>query len=224
MPPPQTLLNNNIYQEKMVKMKPNIRNIEIINTSLTSHIDLFSNIPEYLFEKISDAGDACLKALSDGRKILLCGNGGSAADAQHIAAELTGRFVLDRKPLAGISLTTDSSALTCISNDYSFNDVFSRQVMAIGSPGDVLIGISTSGNSENVVRAIGAAKDNGLFTIALLGNDGGKIKEFVDIDITVNSTVTARIQEFHIFIGHTICQIIDANICQKQLISQSHII
>lgn len=191
-------------------------NLEIIQNSLTSHLDLFQKTQKHIISAISDAGDSCVNALLGGKKILLCGNGGSAADAQHIAAELTGRFMLDRMPLAGIALTTDSSALTCISNDYSFDDVFSRQVMAIGSPGDILIGISTSGSSKNVVNAITAANKIGLFTIGLLGNNGGRLKDIVNIPIVVNSASTARIQEFHIFVGHTICQIIDTNLDNNQ--------
>jgi D-sedoheptulose 7-phosphate isomerase len=138
-------------------------------------------------------------------KVLLCGNGGSAADCQHMAAEFTGRFILDRRPLPAIALTTDTSALTCIGNDYSFDEIFSRQVDAIGSPGDCLIAISTSGNSTNIIRAVEVAKKNGIFTIGLLGRDGGDLKSLCDESIVVDSVVTARIQEAHILIGHTIC-------------------
>jgi len=136
---------------------------------------------------------------------MLCGNGGSAADSQHLAAEFTGRFILDRKPLAALALSTDSSALTCIGNDYSFEEVFSRQVFGLGQNGDCLIGISTSGNSKNVIRAVQSANELGMHTIGLLGRDGGELASLCEISIIVPSKVTARIQEAHILIGHTIC-------------------
>jgi D-sedoheptulose 7-phosphate isomerase len=136
---------------------------------------------------------------------MLCGNGGSAADSQHIAAEMTGRFIKDRKPLPAIALTTDTSALTCIANDYSFEDVFSRQVSALGQPGDILIAISTSGNSGNVIKAMWVAKELGIIIIALTGCDGGKMTSLADLSVVVPSHTTARIQEAHIFIGHLLC-------------------
>jgi D-sedoheptulose 7-phosphate isomerase len=136
---------------------------------------------------------------------MLCGNGGSAADSQHIAAEFTGRFIKDRRPLAAMALSTDSSALTCIGNDYSFDDVFSRQVLGLGREGDCLLGISTSGNSGNVIRAVEAAHTLGMRTIGLLGRDGGRLGSLCTLSIIVPSAVTARIQEAHILIGHTLC-------------------
>ena len=136
---------------------------------------------------------------------MLCGNGGSAADSQHLAAEFTGRFSKDRPPIAAVALSTDTSALTCIGNDYSFNDIFARQVLALGKAGDCLIAISTSGNSGNVLAAVAAAKSLGISTIGLLGRDGGKLKAQCDISIVVPSQVTARIQEAHILIGHSLC-------------------
>ena len=136
---------------------------------------------------------------------MLCGNGGSAADSQHLAAEFTGRFIKDRPPIAAIALSTDTSALTCIANDYSFEAIFARQVQAIGKPGDCLIAISTSGNSGNVLAAVAAAKALGITCIGLLGRDGGKLKAECDIAIVVPSQVTARIQEAHILIGHSLC-------------------
>ena len=136
---------------------------------------------------------------------MLCGNGGSAADSQHLAAEFTGRFIKDRPPIAAIALSTDTSALTCIANDYSFEAIFARQVQAIGKPGDCLIAISTSGNSGNVLAAVAAAKAIGITCIGLLGRDGGKLKSVCDISIVVPSQVTARIQEAHILIGHSLC-------------------
>ena len=136
---------------------------------------------------------------------MFCGNGGSAADSQHLAAEFVGRYINDRPPIAAIALSTDTSALTCISNDYGYEHVFSRQVSSLGRAGDTLIGISTSGNSANVIRAVEAAKQKGVHTVALLGRDGGALKDMVDVAIVVPSNVTAHIQEAHIFIGHYFC-------------------
>jgi len=154
---------------------------------------------------ISKAIDACVLSLQMGGKLMLCGNGGSAADSQHLAAEFTGRFIKDRPPIAAVALSTDTSALTCIGNDYSFNDIFSRQIQALGKAGDCLIAISTSGNSGNVLSAVAAAKSLGISTIGLLGRDGGKLKAQCDVSIVVPSQVTARIQEAHILIGHSLC-------------------
>lgn len=145
------------------------------------------------------------ESLSKGGKVMFCGNGGSAADCQHLAAEFTGRFTKDRKPLAGLALTTDTSAMTCIPNDYAFEDVFSRQVLALGRAGDCLIGISTSGHSANVIKAVEVARQQGIRTIGLLGRDGGELARLCDISLVVQSKVTARIQEAHILIGHTLC-------------------
>ncbi|RZI84494.1 MAG: SIS domain-containing protein [Rubrivivax sp.] len=157
---------------------------------------------------VEKTGDVLAQCLARGGKIMLCGNGGSAADCQHIAAELTGRFLQDRAPLAALALTTDTSALTCIANDYEFKDVFARQVKALGRPGDCLIGISTSGNSENVAAAASAAMELGITTIALTGG-GGALAHLCDHAVAVPSTVTARIQECHVFIGHTWCGLIE---------------
>lgn len=155
--------------------------------------------------EVQNAIELCAFVIQQNGKLMFCGNGGSAADSQHLAAEFTGRFIKDRRPLPAIALSTDSSALTCIGNDYSFNDVFLRQVQALGRKDDCLIGISTSGNSENVLRAFVAAKELSIKTIGLLGRDGGKLGPLSDIAIVVPSDVTARIQEAHILIGHTIC-------------------
>ena len=176
--------------------------------NLLQHQELFSQLSQ-LDEAVTKASRLITKSLSDGGKLLICGNGGSAADSQHIAAEFTGRFIKDRKPIAAISLTTDTSALTCISNDYSFNEIFSRQVMAIGRPGDILLVITTSGNSTNALAAIDAAKNIGIQSIGLLGRDGGKALRVCDHSIIVPSEVTARIQEAHILIGHTICGMVE---------------
>lgn len=173
-------------------------------SNLEQHINLFSGLKE-LDDPISASIDTISDSFKNGGKLLLCGNGGSASDCQHIAAEFTGRFIKDRKPLAAISLATDTSALTCISNDYSYEEVFARQVSALGNKDDVLIAISTSGNSANVSRAIEDAQAIGMKSISLLGKDGGSIKNMSNISIIVPSNSTARIQEAHILIGHTIC-------------------
>lgn len=162
-----------------------------------------------LNDDVLRAGHMATQALQHNGKLLFCGNGGSAADSQHLAAEMTGRFIHDRRPLAAIALSTDSSALTCIGNDYSFDEVFARQVIGLGRSGDVLIGISTSGNSRNVIRAVEEARALGMQTIGLLGRDGGQLRSLCDHSIVVPSAVTARIQECHILIGHTLCGLIE---------------
>ncbi len=149
------------------------------------------------------------EALTNDRKLLLCGNGGSAADAQHIAAEFVNRFVLERPPLPAVALTTDTSILTSIGNDYSFDEVFSKQVKALGQEGDVLLGISTSGRSSNVIEALRVGRGQGLYTVALTGGDGGALRETADLSLVVKDKSTARVQEAHIFAGHIICQLVD---------------
>jgi len=156
----------------------------------------------YLSEKIAFA-------FTSDRKLMLCGNGGSAADAQHIAAEFVNRFEIERPPLPAIALTTDTSAITSIGNDYSFKDIFLKQVKAIGKEGDILLAISTSGCSENVVRAVKYARDHSIFTAGLLGKDGGKLLDLLDLPIVVNSFNTARVQEVHIIALHITCHLVD---------------
>lgn len=156
--------------------------------------------------KLKKAIEIILETLKNGNKILICGNGGSAADSQHFAAEIVGRFKLERRGLPAIALTTDTSILTAIGNDYGFEKIFERQVEALGEEGDVLIGISTSGNSENVIRAVNKAKEMGIYTIGLLGKGGGKLKDIVDLALIVPSNDTARIQECHLTIYHVICE------------------
>ncbi|HVQ65058.1 MAG TPA: D-sedoheptulose 7-phosphate isomerase [Terriglobia bacterium] len=158
---------------------------------------------------IADTAEKMAQALRDGRKILLFGNGGSAADAQHIAAEFVGRFMPDRMPLAALSLAADSSALTSLGNDYGFNAVFSRQVQALGNTGDIAIGISTSGNSPNVLEAMDVARTKGLLTIGFTGESGGKMNGRTDVLFRVPSGMTPRIQETHITLGHVLCELID---------------
>jgi D-sedoheptulose 7-phosphate isomerase len=162
-----------------------------------------------LSEKIEESINEIIKCFKTGNKIIIFGNGGSAADAQHIVAEFIGRFQKERKSLPAISLTTDSSIITSLSNDYSYEIVFSRQCESLVSKGDVVLGISTSGNSKNVEEGIKAAKKKGAITIGLLGGDGGIINNVVDISIIVQSTNTARIQEVHRVIYHIICGIVE---------------
>ena len=154
-------------------------------------------------------------AFTNDRKLLLCGNGGSAADAQHIAAEFVNRFVLERPPLPAIALTTDTSVITCIGNDYSFDKIFAKQVKAIGVEGDILLAISTSGNSPNILTAADAARDQGIYVVGLTGNDGGKLKDLADSCLVVDSNSTPRIQETHILAGHIICELVDYILFQQ---------
>jgi D-sedoheptulose 7-phosphate isomerase len=160
---------------------------------------------------IAEAAAIILRRLREGSKLIVFGNGGSASDAQHIAAEFVGRYEAHRKALAAIALTTDTSALTAVSNDYGFAEVFSRQVQALGKSGDVALAISTSGNSENVLRGAAAARQLGAFTIGLTGRTGGKLAANVDLCICVPADVTSRIQESHMLIGHIICRIVEGS-------------
>lgn len=155
-------------------------------------------------------------ALSAGKKIIFCGNGGSAADAQHLSAELMGRFMIDRDPLPALSLTVDTSALTAIGNDYGYEYVFSRQLKGIGVEGDVLVGMSTSGNSKNVVQAFQVAQKLGIKTIALTGQGGGELVALADVLIAIPSHKTNHIQEAHIAIGHLMCQAIEGDLCSPK--------
>ena len=154
-------------------------------------------------------------AVFSGNKILWCGNGGSAADAQHLAAEFVGRFRRERKPLASIALTTDTSVLTSIGNDYGYDQVFSRQVLALAEEGDIVVGISTSGNSPNVVEALEAAKERGAYTVAMTGQGGGKMAGMADATICVPTKDTARVQEGHILCGHMLCDWVELAWCKN---------
>lgn len=179
--------------------------------SLREHADTFAAL-EAIEPQVQQAADAMARTLSGGGKLLFCGNGGSAADSQHLAAEFTGRFVNDRAPLAALALTTDTSTLTCISNDYSFDHVFERQVIGLARPDDCLVAISTSGRSANVLRAVQAARERNVRCIGLLGRDGGTLAPMCDIAIVVPAPVTARIQEAHIFIGHMLCAMVERSL------------
>lgn len=173
------------------------------------------NQPE-LLGKIVDTVEMIQQALQGACKILFCGNGGSAADAQHLAAELSGRFYFDRAPLPADALHCNTSYITAVGNDYGFDEVYARMVRGSGNKGDVLVGLSTSGNSENIVRAFAVAKEKGLKTVALTGKTGGRLKDMADILLNVPSTDTPRIQEAHITIGHIICELVEANIFEKK--------
>ena len=159
--------------------------------------------------KIANAITLCYR---NGGKVLFCGNGGSAADAQHLAAELSGRFYFDRPPLDAEALHVNSSYVTAVANDYTYDEIYSRYVNGVGKKGDVLIGISTSGNSENILRALKVAKSKGLVTVAMTGESGGKMKDVVDYLLNVPSTDTPRIQEAHIMLGHIFCQIVEEDL------------
>lgn len=177
------------------------KNLDIISANFVSLKDASG--------MIENVAKICIEALSNGNKIILCGNGGSAADAQHIAAELVGRYKINRKAFNAIALTTDTSILTAIANDFGYDTIFERQVEGLGKSGDVLIGISTSGNSQNIILAIEKAKKLGIKTIALTGANDSKIKNLADYTINVPSTITNNIQEMHIAVGHILCEIIE---------------
>ena len=181
----------------------------IIKFEFEEHLKTSQATFESIGHSVEVAAKLCLDCLKNGNKILLFGNGGSAADAQHIAAELVGRYKTERKGLAAIALTTDTSALTAIGNDYGYDCVFDRQVEALANTGDVAIGISTGGSSTNVASALKLAKDLDCKTIGFSGRGGGEMNELCDINIVVPAQDTARIQEMHIVIGHTICHLID---------------
>ena len=184
---------------------------EIIKSQIKESIDVKNKIlsDESLLTQIEKASEEIVKCYKSGHMLLLCGNGGSAGDAQHIAGEMVARFRIERKALSALAFNTNSSVVTAIGNDYEYNIIFERQVEAFGHSGDVLIAISTSGNSESVVRAIEKAKSMGIKTVSLLGKGGGACKNISDYAIVVPCDDTARIQESHIMIGHIICDIVE---------------
>ena len=165
--------------------------------------------------QLIDCAEYISKAFKNDRKLMLSGNGGSAADAQHIAAEFVNRFLLDRHPLPAMALTTDTSIITSVANDYRYEDVFSKQIQALGVEGDILLAISTSGNSKNILSAIKTAKEKGLYTVGLIGGDGGKMLTLVDLSLVVLSNETPRVQETHILAGHLICELVEYILFQK---------
>ncbi len=166
--------------------------------------------------EIKQIADLMIECLRKGGKVILFGNGGSAGDAQHIAAELIGRFKKDRTAMAAIALTTNSSVMTSLANDYGYEVVFAKQIEALGQKNDIVIGISTSGKAKNVALGIKQAKKNGLRAIALSGGDGGEIAKLADVSLLVPSSITARIQEAHITVGHIVCELVEEALCQEQ--------
>ncbi len=184
----------------------------LIKNHINEHIKLITLIDENLQKKIFFIAQIIIKALKKNKTIFWCGNGGSSSDAQHLAAELIGRFKNDRRALRSISLTADSSVLTCISNDYSFENIFSRQIEGLANQGDVLICLSTSGKSKNIINALKKAKKMELTTVGLLGKGGGESLSECNQSIVIPSNTTARIQESHILIGHILCELIETGL------------
>lgn len=188
--------------------------MNFVKEKILASIEVKKNLSENdnLLKSINEAAEICIKCLKDGGKVLFCGNGGSAADAQHLAAELSGRFYKDREPLFAEALHVNTSYLTAVANDYSYDEIYSRMIISKGRKNDILIGLSTSGNSENIVRAFEEAHKREMINIALTGETGGKMKTQADVLINVPSTDTPRIQEAHILIGHIICEIVENGI------------
>jgi D-sedoheptulose 7-phosphate isomerase len=182
---------------------------DIIKKNFSEHTNVINNTLEANNSLIEHYGELLSSCLEKKGTIFWCGNGGSASDSQHLAAELVGRFKKNRRALKSVSLTTDTSILTSVGNDFGFEEIFSRQIEALGSSGDILVGISTSGNSENILTAFKAAKKLGVLTLGLTGKNGGKLKDIADHCLIVTSESTARIQEAHILIGHILCEIIE---------------
>ena len=164
---------------------------------------------------VNEAGMRLAQIIKQGKKVLLAGNGGSAADAQHFAGEIVGRFLMERNAIPALSLCVDPSVMTCIGNDYGYEEVFARQVQGLGKEGDAFIGISTSGNSENIIRAITEARKKNMFVVGFLGKDGGKIKDLCDVALVVPSNSTPRIQEIHTFTVHLLCEMIEKEAFKK---------
>jgi len=183
--------------------------IQEIRKQLQDHRALIELLERDLAPAIAEMGSLISAALTNGNKLLVMGNGGSAADSQHFVAEIVGRFKMERKALPAVALSTDTSILTAIGNDYGFDSIFSRQVEALAAPGDIVVGLSTSGNSPNVLKALNAAHELGCRTIGLLGKDGGSIRSACDLALVVPSTDTPRIQEGHITIIHIVCDLVE---------------
>ncbi len=184
--------------------------VNYLKGEYAAHMAMF-NALEPLFPMISDVGVQMQNCIKNGGKILIMGNGGSAADSQHIAAEIVGRFKKERKGMPAIALTTDTSIITSVGNNYGYDYIFARQIEALCRPEDLVIGITTSGNSANVVRAMQAAKEIGAITIGLTGGSGGQLSAICDYNLVMPSAVTARIQEAHIFVGHSLCEILESD-------------
>ena len=181
----------------------------ILRKNIESSIEVHALLLEACLPAMAVAADALIAAYRGGRKALFFGNGGSAADAQHLAAEFLGRYLIERRPLPALALHTDTSAVTSIANDYGYEHVFSRQIQGLGIAGDVAVGISTSGNSPNILEGLRVARQMGLYTIGLTGAGGGRMRELVDVLIAVPSSETPRIQECHILVGHALCDAVE---------------
>ena len=188
----------------------------LIERVINEHLSTVKNMQQNCSQDIEKIATLCQGALQHGRTIFFCGNGGSAADSQHLAAEIVGRFLKERRGMPAVALTTDTSILTAVGNDYGYEQIFARQVQALVRPGDVVVGLSTSGNSPNVVAAVEVAKTMGAVTIGMTGGTGGKLAELCDACLVVPSNVTARIQEAHILVGHIICEILDEVVVNVQ--------
>jgi D-sedoheptulose 7-phosphate isomerase len=188
---------------------------EILRANIERSVELHSRLIVECLPAITKAAEALIAAYLSGKKAIFFGNGGSAADAQHLAAEFLGRYLRERAPLPALALNTNTSAVTAIGNDYGYEQTFSRQLRALSSPGDVAVGISTSGNSKNVVEAFLCARDLGLFTIGMTGASGGQMRGLVDILIDVPSEETPRIQECHILAGHALCDAVESAIVSR---------
>ncbi len=189
---------------------------KIIHKILEESIRIKKDFIEKNISKIIFLAKKIADAFSNGRKLLICGNGGSAADSQHIAAEFINRFRIERRPLPAIALTTDTSVITSIANDYSFDRIFSKQIEAIGKTGDILLAISTSGESENVIQAVLSAKKMGIYTSAFTGKDGGRLLKIADLSLKVESSETERIQEVHIMTAHIICHLVEVLLFEER--------
>lgn len=186
---------------------------EVISASIKVKQDVLQD--ESLLKRIMEVAEACTEAFCHGNKVLFCGNGGSAADAQHLAAEFSGRFYYDRPPLPSEALHVNTSYLTAVGNDYSFDEVYARILKGSGKEGDVLVALSTSGNSKNILRALETAQEIGMITVGLTGQTGGKMKDLCDFLINIPSTDTPRIQESHIMVGHAICEYVESSLFPK---------
>lgn len=187
---------------------------QIISTSIETKHQLLKD--ENLLKVIEKVVDVITNAFQSGNKVYFCGNGGSAADAQHLAAEFSGRFYIDRKPLPAEALHCNTSFLTAVGNDYSFDVIYSRMIDGIGMPGDILVGLSTSGNSKNIIKAFESAREKKIVTVGLTGASGGQMKSLSDHLINIPSTDTPRIQESHILVGHIICELVEENLFRKR--------
>jgi D-sedoheptulose 7-phosphate isomerase len=189
--------------------------MKLFDAALEEHLSVMRGL-QVLAPRVEELAERITRVLEEGGKILWCGNGGSAADSQHLAAELVGRFKRDRRAIPSLALTVDTSILTAVANDYGFEQVFARQIEALGRPGDLVIGLTTSGNSRNVVAALAQARLLGCGTVAFTGLGGGQVNSLADIHIEVPCTDTARIQEAHIFLGHILCDYVERHVSREE--------